>query len=83
MAVNDVQDLTQPIFEGYDRRWKRFRTLQKVVDALVRKLKEYLLLVFKILIKCALWDATASMGIKIDTLTDEQEKYLNSWEMGT
>ena len=24
-----------------------------------------------------------SMGIKIDTLTPEQEKYLNSWEMGT
>ena len=24
-----------------------------------------------------------SMGIKIDTLTSEQEKYLNSWEMGT
>ena len=22
-------------------------------------------------------------GIKIDKLTDEQEKYLNSWEMGT
>jgi len=25
----------------------------------------------------------ASMGIKIDTLTEEQEKYLSSWEMGT
>ncbi len=25
----------------------------------------------------------ASMGIRIDTLTEEQEKYLNSWEMGT
>ena len=25
----------------------------------------------------------ASMGITIDTLTDEQTKYLNSWEMGT
>ncbi len=25
----------------------------------------------------------ASMGIKIDTLTAEQEKYLSSWEMGT
>jgi adenosylhomocysteinase len=25
----------------------------------------------------------ASMGISIDTLTDEQTKYLNSWEMGT
>jgi adenosylhomocysteinase len=24
-----------------------------------------------------------AMGIKIDTLTDEQEKYLNSWEEGT
>ncbi|GBE18193.1 S-adenosyl-L-homocysteine hydrolase [archaeon BMS3Abin16] len=24
-----------------------------------------------------------SMGIKIDTLTAEQEKYLHSWEMGT
>jgi adenosylhomocysteinase len=24
-----------------------------------------------------------SMGIRIDTLTEEQEKYLNSWEMGT
>ncbi len=24
-----------------------------------------------------------SMGIKIDTLTAEQEKYLESWEMGT
>jgi adenosylhomocysteinase len=24
-----------------------------------------------------------SMGVKIDTLTAEQEKYLNSWEMGT
>ncbi len=24
-----------------------------------------------------------SMGIEIDSLTDEQEKYLNSWEMGT
>ncbi len=24
-----------------------------------------------------------SLGIKIDTLTKEQEKYLNSWEMGT
>ncbi|MEE9558535.1 MAG: adenosylhomocysteinase, partial [Candidatus Brocadiales bacterium] len=24
-----------------------------------------------------------SMGISIDTLTDEQEKYLNSWEAGT
>ncbi|MCD6153705.1 MAG: adenosylhomocysteinase [Syntrophobacterales bacterium] len=24
-----------------------------------------------------------SMGIKIDTLTPEQERYLNSWEMGT
>ncbi len=25
----------------------------------------------------------ASMGVSIDTLTAEQEKYLNSWEMGT
>jgi adenosylhomocysteinase len=25
----------------------------------------------------------ASMGIEIDTLTPEQEKYLSSWEMGT
>ena len=25
----------------------------------------------------------ASMKVKIDTLTPEQEKYLNSWEMGT
>jgi adenosylhomocysteinase len=25
----------------------------------------------------------ASMGLKIDTLTEEQEKYLTSWEMGT
>ena len=25
----------------------------------------------------------ASMGINIDTLTDEQVKYLNSWEEGT
>jgi adenosylhomocysteinase len=24
-----------------------------------------------------------SMGIQIDTLTPEQEKYLASWEMGT
>jgi adenosylhomocysteinase len=24
-----------------------------------------------------------SMGIKIDTLTEEQQKYLASWEMGT
>lgn len=24
-----------------------------------------------------------SMGIRIDTLTEEQEQYLNSWEMGT
>ena len=24
-----------------------------------------------------------SMGIQIDTLTDEQVKYLNSWEEGT
>ena len=24
----------------------------------------------------------ASMGIEIDTLTPEQEKYLSSWEMG-
>jgi adenosylhomocysteinase len=24
-----------------------------------------------------------AMGIAIDTLTPEQEKYLNSWEMGT
>jgi adenosylhomocysteinase len=25
----------------------------------------------------------ASMGVTIDTLTAEQEKYLNSWEIGT
>jgi adenosylhomocysteinase len=25
----------------------------------------------------------ASMGIEIDTLTDEQKKYLSSWEEGT
>jgi adenosylhomocysteinase len=25
----------------------------------------------------------ASMGIQIDDLTEEQEKYLHSWEMGT
>jgi len=25
----------------------------------------------------------ASMGVKIDSLTPEQEKYLSSWEMGT
>ncbi len=25
----------------------------------------------------------AAFGVEIDTLTDEQEKYLNSWEMGT
>ncbi len=25
----------------------------------------------------------ASMGVEIDTLTEEQEKYLHSWEMGT
>ena len=24
-----------------------------------------------------------SMGIEIDVLTDEQEKYLNSWNVGT
>ncbi|MDA8406194.1 MAG: adenosylhomocysteinase, partial [Betaproteobacteria bacterium] len=24
-----------------------------------------------------------SMGIRIDTLTPEQEQYLNSWQMGT
>jgi adenosylhomocysteinase len=24
-----------------------------------------------------------SMGVKVDTLTAEQQKYLNSWEMGT
>jgi adenosylhomocysteinase len=24
-----------------------------------------------------------SMGIRIDTLTDDQKKYLSSWEMGT
>ena len=24
-----------------------------------------------------------SMGIRIDTLTDEQDHYLSSWEMGT
>jgi adenosylhomocysteinase len=24
-----------------------------------------------------------AMGVKIDTLTKEQEKYLSSWEMGT
>jgi len=24
-----------------------------------------------------------SMGVEIDTLTSEQEKYLSSWEMGT
>ncbi|MGC8604785.1 MAG: adenosylhomocysteinase, partial [Desulfomonilaceae bacterium] len=25
----------------------------------------------------------ASMGIKIDVLTSQQEQYLNSWQMGT
>ena len=25
----------------------------------------------------------AAFGVEIDTLTTEQEKYLNSWEMGT
>jgi len=25
----------------------------------------------------------AAMGIKIDTLTDEQKKYLSSWQSGT
>ena len=25
----------------------------------------------------------SSMGIEIDELTDEQEKYLNSWDIGT
>jgi len=25
----------------------------------------------------------ASMGVSIDTLTEEQEKYLKSWEVGT
>jgi adenosylhomocysteinase len=25
----------------------------------------------------------AAMGVRIDTLTPEQEKYLHSWEMGT
>jgi len=25
----------------------------------------------------------AAMGVKVDTLTPEQEKYLNSWEEGT
>ena len=25
----------------------------------------------------------AAFGVEIDTLTEEQEKYLNSWEMGT
>ena len=25
----------------------------------------------------------ASMGIKIDTLTKQQEDYLNAWELGT
>ena len=25
----------------------------------------------------------AAMGVRIDTLTEEQEKYLNSWELGT
>jgi adenosylhomocysteinase len=25
----------------------------------------------------------ASMGMSIDTLTEEQEKYMRSWEMGT
>jgi adenosylhomocysteinase len=25
----------------------------------------------------------AAMGVNIDTLTEEQERYLNSWELGT
>ena len=25
----------------------------------------------------------AAMGVEIDTLTDEQERYLNSWDIGT
>ena len=24
-----------------------------------------------------------AMGVRIDTLTDEQERYLHSWELGT
>jgi adenosylhomocysteinase len=24
-----------------------------------------------------------AMGVRIDTLTEEQERYLNSWELGT
>ena len=31
----------------------------------------------------AMWHAVPGMGVDIDKLTKEQEKYLASWEMGT
>ncbi|MCK4401221.1 hypothetical protein KAW08_02810 [bacterium] len=34
-------------------------------------------------IKNISWLKLHSMGIKIDILTSEQKKYLNSWEIGT
>jgi S-adenosylhomocysteine hydrolase len=29
------------------------------------------------------WAKLKAMGVKVDVLTDEQETYLKSWEMGT
>jgi adenosylhomocysteinase len=51
---------------------KNHRTLEKRVYTVPEKIdKEIARLKLK------------AMGVKIDTLTDEQDRYLNSWNLGT
>ena len=70
---SDVMDMSfanQSLCSEY--MWKNAKTLEKKVYSVPKEIDEQVAML-----------KLASAGITIDTLTDEQKKYLASWEMGT
>jgi adenosylhomocysteinase len=52
--------------------WKKGKTLQKRVYSVPQEIDKQVAFL-----------KLQTMGIKVDKLTEEQRKYLASWEMGT
>ncbi len=70
---SDVMDMSfanQSLCSEY--MWKNAKKLEKKVYSVPKAIDEQVAML-----------KLASAGITIDTLTEEQEKYLSSWEMGT
>ena len=70
---SDVMDMSfanQALCSEY--MWKNAKKLEKKVYSVPKAIDEQVASL-----------KLASAGVKIDTLTEEQKKYLASWEMGT